>query len=87
MNKLSRQYSRSGSNPIHLIDDKHLAILDLLYYGQAGESAALAAAANGHSDTLCLLLDRGADVNDVDSVRDVTAFSYPPNTALGVDDF
>jgi len=75
------------SNPVCLIDEELHAILDLFYCGQAGESAALAAAANGHSDTLCLLLDRGADVNDVDSVRDVTAFSYPPNTALGVDDF
>ena len=87
MNKLKCWPSRSCSNPAGLIDDEHHAFLDLLYYGQAGESAALAAAANGHSDTLCLLLDRGADVNDVDSVRDVTAFSYPPNTALGVDDF
>jgi len=58
------------SNPVCLIDEELHAILDLFYCGQAGESASLAAAANGHSDTLCLLLDRGANVNDVDSVRD-----------------
>ena len=59
-----------------MIDDKLLAILDVLYYEQAGESASLAAAANDHSETLCLLLDRGADVNDVDSVRDVTVIRF-----------
>ena len=59
-----------------LLLNKPHAIIDLLYFGQAGESAALAAAANGHSDTLCLLLDRGADVNNVDSVRDVTVIGF-----------
>ena len=82
MNKLKCWSSQSGSNPAGLIDDKLLAILDVLHYEQAGESAALAAAANDHSETLCLLLDRGADVNDVYSVRGVTAIRFDLLTAL-----